>query len=407
MAVSNFDIAQNLKVEMYLPNEADNLFIIGVSAIGGNDVLAANGYFVIGYSLIGGEDVLGDTNAYQFSWQSVEAEVSKIDIQLGGGQTGGIQYTAEPSNCNFELQSWTFDPNNNSSVRNGTQFRVRLVATGVDQVLFTGYIENMNIAYRPDAPNLIKGTALDAYKRFANTRATYNHVGTSKTVTDILALLAANAGLTVSGSNDPGVIPMAGQQQTAQTAGNIVKELLDTQLGLLWLNPVTQAIEYRDRTTTVATPTYTVGNNHSDANHWCMSGLAVNQNPDDLVNSIKATMTSDTTKTLLRENTDSIQLYGIQSQNSNVNASAEAYLSTWMDLAFIERPKQLVKEVTTPTINRLGTLTDAATITPGTPIGVKYQTSNINIDQKYQVTRVKHSIDPNNWSTTLELWRAS
>jgi hypothetical protein len=54
MAIANFDIAQNLKVEMYLPNEADNLFIIGVSAIGGNDVLAANGYFVIGYSQIGG-----------------------------------------------------------------------------------------------------------------------------------------------------------------------------------------------------------------------------------------------------------------------------------------------------------------------------------------------------------------
>ena len=407
MAISNFDIAQNLKVEMYLPNEADNLFIIGVSAIGGTDLLAANGYFVIGYSAIGGADVLGDTNAYQFSWQSVEAEVSNIEMQIGGGQTGGLEYTAEPSSCSFEMQSWTYDPNNNSAVRNGTQFRIRLVATGVDQVLFTGYIDEMNVKYRPDAPNLINGTAYDGYKRFANKRVTYNHVGTTKTASDLLAVLATAAGVTLSSSNDPGAIPMAGQQQTDQTIGNVVKDLLATQLGLLWVNPQNGKIEYRDRTTTVATPTYTVGNNHGTTGHWCMSGLTVNQNPDDLVNSIKATMTSDTTKTLLRENTDSIQLYGILSKNYDVNVSAESYLSNWLDLAFIERPKQLVKDVTTQTIDRLGNLTDAATITPGTPLGVKYQTSNINIDQKYQVTRVKHSIDPNNWSTTLELWRAS
>lgn len=407
MSVANFDIAQNLKVELYLPNEADNLFIVGVSELGGNDLLAANTYFIIGYSLLGGEDVLGDTNAYAFSWQPIEATVSKLDIQIGGGQNAAIQYTAEPSSCTFEMQSWVFDPNNNSAVRNGTQFRVRLVATGVDETLFTGYIDSMTIKYRPDAPNLINGTAYDGYKRFANKRVTWNHVGTPKTVTEILAALATNAGVSVSGSNDPGIIAMAGQQQTDQTTGNIVKDLLDTQLGLLWLNPSTGEIEYRDRTTTVGTPTYSVGNNHGDANHWCMSGLSVNQNPDDLVNSIKATLTSDNTKTLLRENTDSIQLYGILSQNVTVNAAAEADLATWLDVAFIERPKQLVKDVTTPAIDRTGTLTDAATIVPGTPLAVKYQTDNINIDQNYQVTRVKHSIDPNNWFTTLELWRAS
>jgi hypothetical protein len=407
MAIANFDIAQNLKVELYLPNEADNLFIVGVSVLGGNDVLSGESYFIVGYSLLGSNDVLGDSGAYAFSWQSVEAEVSKLDIQIGGSQNAAIQYTAEPSQCGFEMQSWTFDPNNNSAVRNGTQFRVRLQASGVDQVLFTGYIDSMNVKYRPDAPNLISGTAYDGYKRFANTRFTYDYTGTTKTASALLTALAANAGVSVSSSNDPGVIPMFGKAETAQTTGNVIKEMLDTQLGLLWLNPQDGKIEYRDRTTAIGTPTYSVGNNHGDEDHWCMSGLTVNQNPDDLVNSIRATMTSDDTKSLLRENTDSIQLYGILSQNATVNVATESDLDTWLDIAFIERPKQLVKDVTTPAIDRLGTLTDAAITTPGTPISVKYQTSNIDIDQTYQVTRVKHSIDPNQWSTTLELWRAS
>lgn len=406
MAIPNFDISQNLKVELYLPT-SNNVFIVGVSSLGGTDLLSSNGLFLVGYSLLGGTDILGDTSAFLFSWQSIEATVSKIDIQIGGSQNAAIEYTAEPSSCSFEMQSWTFDPNNNSAVRNGTQFRVRLVASGVDKVLFTGYIDSMNIKYRPDAPNLINGTAYDGYKRLANKRITYTHAGTTKTASQLLTLLATNAGLTVNPSNDPGIIPMAGKNETDQTTGNIIKEILDTQLGLLWINPQTGQIEYRDRTSALAAPTYSVGNNHTDPNHWCMSGLTVNQNPDDLVNSIKATMTTDTSKTLLRENTDSIQLYGILSQNANVNVAAESYLSTWLDVAFIERPKQLVKDITTPAINRTGTLTDAAVTVPGTPIKVKYQTSNINIDQNYQVTRVKHSIDPNNWSTTLELWRAS
>ena len=406
MAIANFDITQNLKVELYLPF-TQGAFIIGVSNLGGTDVLTNGGFFVVGESLLDGTDLLGDSSTYAFSWQPIQATISKVDMQLGGSQNAGISYTAEPSSCNFEMQSWTFDPNNNSAVRNGTPFRIRLVATGVDEILFNGFIETMNVKYRPDAPNLINGSAFDGFKRFANKRVTYNTIGTPDTVAELLGILASNAGVTVSDSNSPGIVNMAGATKTNELTGNIVKEMLETQLGLLWLNPQSGAIEYRDRPTTALTPTYSVGNNHGEANHLCMSDLTVNQNPDDLVNSILATMTSDGTKTLLRENTDSIQLYGQLSDNVTVNVATEAELATWMNVAFIERPKQLVKNVTTPAIDRTGTLTAAATLQLGSPIKVKYQTSNINIDQNYQVTRLRHSIDPNQWFTTLELWRAS
>jgi hypothetical protein len=408
MAISNFDIATDLKVELYLPNEGDNLFIIGVSELGGTDVLADTGNFIIGYSLLGGTDVLGDgSGVYQFSWQPIECSVSKLDITLGGSQIAGIEYTAQPSALSFEIQSWTLDPNNNSGVRNGTGIRVRLDDGVIDETLFSGFIENMTVKYRPDAPNLIQGNAFDGYKRLANTRITYDTTGTSDTVTELLNLIAANSGATIAPGNDPGMVLMAGRAETEVTQGQVIKDLLDAQLGLLWLDPATGAICYRDRPQVLAAASYSIGNNHGDAGHWCMSDLTVNQNPDDLINSVRVTMTTDSNTFLLEENTDSIQLYGRLAYDATVNAYDASNLQTWLDLAFIERPKNLVQDVTTPAIDRSNTLTDAALATPGLIVRVDYATDNININQTYQVTRVKHSIDPDQWFTTLELWRAS
>jgi hypothetical protein len=61
--------------------------------------------------------------------------------------------------------------------------------------------------------------------------------------------------------------------------------------------------------------------------------------------------------------------------------------------------------VDSPAVDRLGNLTHAAKILPGELIGVKYQTSNMNINTYYSVTKVSHSIDVDTWFTTLELWK--
>ena len=57
--IADFDIATDLKTEFYLAGGGTNDFIIGVSRIGGVNVLAGAGIFYIGTSLIGGDDVLG------------------------------------------------------------------------------------------------------------------------------------------------------------------------------------------------------------------------------------------------------------------------------------------------------------------------------------------------------------
>ena len=70
-SIANFDIAQHLKVEMFLPYEADNLFLIGLSLLGGDDVLGSSTAFIIGESLIGGDDVLSNETLPGFSVATV------------------------------------------------------------------------------------------------------------------------------------------------------------------------------------------------------------------------------------------------------------------------------------------------------------------------------------------------
>jgi len=117
--IPNFDIATDLKVEFYLPDEASNLFIIGISKLGSSDVLAGEGLFTIGVSLIGGTDVLGDSQYIAFTWQDLGCIVSKAQLSLGGLVQDQLYFQPEPASAQLLLQSLEYDPTFNSSFRPG------------------------------------------------------------------------------------------------------------------------------------------------------------------------------------------------------------------------------------------------------------------------------------------------
>ena len=89
----------------------------------------------------------------------------------------------------------------------------------------------------------------------------------------------------------------------------------------------------------------------------------------------------------------------------SINTTPDGQLVKWADEVFAQSPTKLVNEVSTPAVDRTGTLTNAAFFTPGNLVGVKYARSPLNIDDYYTITKVSHSIDVDNWTTTLELWK--
>jgi hypothetical protein len=409
--IDNFNIATDLKVEMFLPDEYENTFIIGVSTIGGSDGLAGAGIFMVGLSLIGGTDVLGGESS-SFDWQQIECETSQANIEVGGLIISALYFQPQSATCSITVQSWAFDPNNSAAVRPGTGIRIKLDNGVVNKILFSGFLDTFTVAYRPDEPNLITFAATDSFKRLVNTPiADFDTTGFPAgfaTPNEVIEIAALNAGMTISLASEEllGEIPLV--QQFNVPSSSVINEALKVGLGIIWMNPETGELEIRNRPTAGVTPpsgTLVIGNQHEEPDHLCMSGLTSSGDADSIFNSLNVYLQSDPLISVSLSDADSVDLYGFSFQDVILNTTDSGELTRWANAVFTQRPTKLVNSVTTPAIDRLGTLTEAAVLEPGELVGVKYQTPNINIEDYYTTTKVSHSIDVNNWFTTLELWK--
>lgn len=407
--ITNFDIKTNLKVEFYIPEAAANIFIIGVSLIGGRNVIAADG-FIIGTSLIGGEDGLGTPSAY--AWQPSESVVSSADFSIGGNIQSNLYFQPDSGQISLTLQSWDYDPANNSSIRAGTKIRLRLESDGVDEVIFQGYIDTFDVNYYPFGPNVISITATDIYKRFINsfmeTFDTTGFPGGSVTATEVIETIADTTGYTISAESETLTNLISQTSETNVTVSEYFNNAIQTGLGISWIDPATEEIVVKARpavTTTAPDGTYTVGNNHGDPYHLCMSQIKVSGDADSMINSLYITRFENSANTLFLSNQESIDIYGVNNESVTLSSYSLTDMGVWGLQVFNQAPGNLVSMVKTPAVDNSGNLTQAATFTPGTLIGVKYQTNNIDIDDYYTITKVSHSINVDTWYTTLELWK--
>ena len=406
--ISNFDIATDLKVEFYLAGGTTNYFVIGVSKLGGVNVLGAEG-FVINLSLLGGDDVLSD--GFGFMWTDLSCVTAKAEMSIGGSIQDQTYFQPQPGRAAFTLQSLQQDPNYTSTFRPGVEVRVRLVKDAVDQVIWSGIVDSIGMSYDTNGNNLLQVTAYDNFKKLVNTRiASFDSdTGFPGYVTpyEQLDLVAQAYGSSMSASSvDPGgKIPS--QILTDVIPSRLIYDAIQVGLGIFWLDPETQEFVIIPRPTTISPPATTpiIGNNHGDPYHLCMSDIDASFTDDVVYNSLKVTLESDDTISTLRENQDSIDLYGKYAQDVTLNTTDLTELENWADLVFNQSPTSLVDSVETPALDRLGNLTEAAFFTPGQLVGVKFTQGIIDIDDYFTVTRVSHYIDPDNWFTTLDVWK--
>lgn len=412
--LTDFDIAQDLKVEFFLPDAEGNLFILGISLLGGDDVLAGANQFIIGVSLLNGTDVLAGDDPIAFTWQSFEASTAQVQTSIGGQVQDALYFQPQSGQANITLQNLLIDPTQNPAFRPGVPVRVRIERDLVDVTLFNGFIDTIQVNYDSDSnQNLMKLTAYDSFKKFVNSRLALLDTTDEiefpdgyATPYEVVEILADQFGTAMHSSS-------------ATTRGQIPGELLENfipntplydaiqvGLGLFWVDPATQEFVFIPRIAPdVTESTYSVGNNHGEALHLCMSDLEVASDIDAVFNSLKVSLKSDSATSVLVRNTDSIELYGEFALDADLNTTDEAELTSWANAVFNSTQKQLVKSVETPAINRLGNLTHAAVFLPGETVSVNYQTPQLNIDQGYTITKVSHNITVNQWFTTLELWK--
>ena len=406
--ISDFDISTDLKVEFFIAGGGENVFIIGVSKLGGTDLLGYGGVFTIGVSLLGGDDLLGESS---FRWTDLGCITSQARLSIGGSVEDQLYFQPQPGVAQVQLQSLNFDPVYTPAFRPGVQMRVRLVKGLVDQVIWSGIVDSISSTYDQDGNNLMTLIAYDNFKRLMNTRLDSfdSDTGFPGFVTPFeqLELVAQGFDSAMHPSSiDPGgEIPS--QILTDVIPSRLVYDAIQVGLGIFWLDPETQefVIIPRPASSTSAPGTPVIGNNHGDPNHLCMTAIQASATENTVYNSLKVILESDDTITTLRENPDSIELYGKYAQDVTLNTTDLDELNRWADLVFQQYPTSLVDSVETLTKDRLGDLTVAAFFTPGQLVGVKYDEGVIAIDDYFTITKVSHFIDPDNWLTTLEVWK--
>jgi hypothetical protein len=406
--ITNFAIDQNLKVEFLTPDEDGSSFILGISLLGGTDVLGGFGEFVLGVSLLGGNDVLAPSSGLK--WQEVSCSVARATISVGGSVQDAIYFQPDPGTANLTLQSFELDPTNNKNIRASTKIRVRLQSDELDRILFQGTIDTIDVTYLPEGPNLIQITSFDAYKNLVNSRFGVwdtTPIGASATPSEIFELVGIESGLGLSAASVElsGLIPTV--DETNVLVSSVVNEALQVGLGIIWIDQETNELVVipRPASETGTATTFIIGNNHGDDYHLCLSQLNVFSDADAVYNSLNVTLASDDTIFVELKDQDSIDLYGESAVDVILNTTDSNELALWANRVFNQNPENLVNQVVTPTIDRLGTLTNAAVFTPGMTVGVSYTNSQLDIVGFYTIIKVSHRIDVDNWFTTLELWK--
>ena len=411
--LEDFDISEDLKVEFLLPDAVGNLFILGISNLGGDDVLAGANQFLLGISELGGTDVLGGEDVIGFTWQAYECSVSNVDISYGGEVIDSLFFQPRPAEADITLQNLTIDPTVNPAMRPGVGVRVRIARGELDQTIYRGYIDQINVAYDQDNRHIMQIQAYDSFKRFVNSRLAILDTEDLEVFPDgyatpyeVLEILAEQFGTFVNERSTDLAGKIPGTLLTDFIPNTVTYQAIQIGLAIFWIDPVTEEFVFIARPRELdGEGKYVIGNQHDEALHLCMSDITVVSDIDAVFNSLKVTQLTDLDTSVLIRNTDSIELYGEFAIDQTLNVTDVDELERWGISVFNQTSTRLVKEVETPAIDRLGALTHAAVIEPGETINVRYLTPELNINEPYTVTKVSHSIDVNNWFTTLELWK--
>jgi hypothetical protein len=408
--IADFTLKDNLFVEFLLPDEDGNSFILGISTLGGDDVLGGYGEFLIGTSLLGGEDVLAPSSGLK--WQDVGCETSNAVLSIGGSISDAIYFQPEPATANLTLQSYDLDPTVNKNIRANTKIRVRLDSEEIDRVLLVGFNDTIYVTYYPTGPNLIRITAYDIYKSLVNLRiadwdTTALPAGYA-TTDQVFELVAQETGIGLSSNSLPTIGRIPAVQIDNVLVPDVMNDAINVGLAIVWIDQETEELTVIPRPTSADgnSTTYVVGNNHSSSPyHLCLGEINVSSDADAVYNSLKVALTSDDTTFVFRKDQDSIDLYGESAIDVSINTTDATELARWASAVYLQAPTKLVSQVVTPAKDRLGNLTAAAVFTPGTLVGVSYTTNQLDIVGYYTIISVSHEIDVNNWFTTLELWK--
>lgn len=222
----------------------------------------ADGIFVLGLSVLGGPDVLGD--GYQ--WDVYDDTIVEMSLQRRNDVTSNLFLSPIENTAVVTLREPSLDPNINPFVHPNTKIKIDWldVATSTWSNYLTGFVSEVDTVYNRDASNLVVIYAEDPMRRFLNTAVTsYTHAEDrlDTIMDDLVPILLTNSGLNDSvytfdynptfyaepfTFRDAFVSGVSALDYSDTVAGQIIQELMQVEIGSMYWDETSLKIIPRD-----------------------------------------------------------------------------------------------------------------------------------------------------------------
>jgi hypothetical protein len=360
------------------------------------------------------------------TWNSLQADTYSVDIDRGVSIEQGVFARPEIGTATVKLSKRSLsDLLTSPAYKSNQNFRIQYFDGTIWNYLFYGLIQNVSIGYVAETKKLdITIVANDFMKVILNTRLTNYVISGSmaarsfrnvmNALSSAVQAIDSRAFFTQWLSQGSATTQWAaGWDDT--TAGEIVTQFLDAELGFLWSDKNSILGYYATRndinllqSETWSSSNLTISNVHSTAsNHVCMDSIDLSYDSDAIVNKVRVTE-GLTGLTSTATNSSSITNYGQQAGDFEVtyDNTGVSNLNAWaVAVANAASPKS-IKSVSVPVILDSGDPSIIANIDIANNIQIEFAAAGYTTLQEfYLVTRIVHTITADHWEMTLGLWR--
>lgn len=358
-------------------------------------------------------------------WQPITCSVVSIETDNGLTVEQGL-IRPEPAMARIVYTDQGYDPFVNTTVRSGTPVRVRIrpnpdTAPSTWVTLFQGKIDSATASYNYQWVNTVTLDCITDLRDYLNFTAQPPEDG-SATLTTTSPCYAADyftAMNTAYGTNlisASGAPALVGYELEGIVSydpvpfGEIVNQLLDSNAGAIVYAPINV-----DPAQNYFYAWAEISNRTLDADvifeaaasaeplRAEFSDIVIGFDTGEVVNTVNYDTTLGYANT--RTNADSVQLLGSIALDVTTLHWNDADADTWADLLALRLPERRVQAVTAPVLLRAGQVNENLLRDPLDVATVSVNNSAIIIEETYFISRVQHILTPENWDTTLELWK--
>lgn len=368
------------------------------------------------------------------AWTTIQADSYDVNIDRGINIEQGVFARPDVGTATVSLIKKSLsDLITGPAYKSNMPFRISYqpapdTAPSVYNTIFYGFIQNVAMSYLSDAKKLgITITANDTTKILCNTRlAVFDISGTStarafRTVMDALgtAVNAVDSRVNLVQSGTASGATIQHPNTFIDTiSGDLLNQFLDAELGWSYSQRSGANQYYLTRNdvdvlqaTAWSSSNPTVSNIHtSSTNHYCMDYIELTYDSDRIVNQVKVIETSTTPGTdKTATNATSITNYGRQAGDFEITmdpgGAPYTKMSDWATAVANAADPKAIGRVSCPALRRDGKVSNVADIEIAYPLQVEFSDGTNTIQQVSLVTRINHSITPEHWEITLDLWK--